>query len=97
MKKTLYVSTDCAEAEEILYPEDPPNVNYLYPESDLGFDDLPAKAGQKLIDKIGFNPMSYCKFDECFPDNSLIELAEKLSKLGLFVAIKTKDGIKTYM
>jgi hypothetical protein len=90
MKKTLYVSTDWAEAEGILDPSE-----YLFTE-DFGFHDLDARAGQKLIDKIGFNPMSYCKFDESFTDTSLIEMAEKFSKLGLYVAIKTEQGIHKF-
>ena len=93
MKKTLYISTDCTEAGVIICQKVEENYDFkgLRNHRNISIED-----GQKLVGKIGFNPVSYFEFDESFPNSSLVELAETLVKSGLFVAIKTKSGIKTY-
>ena len=85
MAKYLYISTDSEEAKAIVGGFARKYHSY----------DIDANTGEKLVSRIGFNPMCSMVFSGV--DDSYLEaIATTLVKEGLFVAFEHGNKIKKY-
>jgi hypothetical protein len=87
----LYVTTDAFEAETLIEntaPSEEPKYNY---------QELKIKDSLNLVKTLGFNPMTSVDFSDHISPKALEDIAIKLVKKGLFVAVDSNGAITEYI